>query len=210
MPDLHLPRIYPITDTQISGLSHREQAERLIAGGAKLIQLRDKQANPRDFYDAAKETLKFARRHGVPVIINDRVDIALALGADGVHLGQDDMPPEQTRAILGKGAIIGFSTHSTEQAAAAAGLPIDYIAIGPIFPTRTRADPDVVVGLDGLRAVRAAVGDVPLVAIGGIDSDNVRSVFDAGADSAAMIAGLLSDHDTIESRMSELSSIFAA
>lgn len=198
-----LPRIYPITDVRISGLSHAEQVERFICGGATLVQLREKNASPREFYGSAKDSLELAKRNGVPLVINDRVDIAMALKADGVHLGQDDLPPEKARAILGRDAIIGFSTHSVGQAIAAARQLVDYIAIGPIFATRTKTDPDDVVGLAGLRAVRAAIGDLPLVAIGGIDMDNVWSIFEAGADSAAIIGALLSQPARIEAQMKE-------
>lgn len=204
--NLHLPRIYPITDARISGISHAEQVERLIAGGATLIQLREKHASPNDFYEASALAIKIAKRHSVRVIINDRVDIALALKADGVHLGQDDLPPDSARAILGANAIIGFSTHSVEQARAAMGLPVDYIALGPIFPTKTKDDPDDIVGLDRLGEVRRIIGDLPLVAIGGIADDNLLSVFDtdSGADSAAMISSIVSEPSNIELRMKEL------
>ena len=188
-----LPLIYPITDTRISGLSHLDQVERLANGGARFIQLREKSASPRDFYDAAKAVIDFARERDVTIIINDRVDIALALKARGVHLGQDDLPPEQARRILGPDAIIGFSTHSLAQAQAAIKLPVDYIAYGPIFTTTTKENPDAVVGVAGLKAIRQAIGDFPLVAIGGIAAGGLTSVFDAGADSAAIIGAILYD-----------------
>src|SRR5687768_11240200 len=133
-----LPKIYPITDVSISKLSHLEQVEKLIEGGAKLIQLRDKNASSKDFYEAAKKVIEFARPKKVKIIINDRVDIALVLKADGVHLGQDDLPPPHARKILGNKAIIGFSTHTLSQAVEAVNLPIDYLAIGPIFPTSSK------------------------------------------------------------------------
>jgi len=198
-----LPRIYPITDTRISGLSHGEQTKRLIRGGAKIIQLRDKNASPREFYDSSKEALTITRAAGIPVIINDRADVAFALKADGVHLGQNDLPPAPARKLLGKDAIIGLSTHSVEQAMNAAQQPIDYIGIGPVFPTKTKQDPDDVVGLEGLRAVRNAIGDLPLVAIGGINAENIGSVFRAGADSAAIIGALLADPEDIETQMKQ-------
>ncbi|HEX3101363.1 MAG TPA: thiamine phosphate synthase, partial [Pyrinomonadaceae bacterium] len=138
---------------------------------------------------------------GVKIIINDRVDVALAVAADGVHLGQDDLPPAEARSILGENAIIGFSTHTIEQAIRAMNLPIDYIAIGPVFTTDTKLDPDAVIGLEGLREVRNAIGDFPLVAIGGINDTNQLSVFAAGADSAAMISALVADATVIEQRM---------
>src|SRR6266849_8754609 len=111
-----LPRVYPITDTDLSGLSHAEQVDRLIAGGATLIQLRDKQAAPRDFYRQAEAALQIARKHNARLIINDRVDIALALRADGVHLGQTDMTAEAARRLLGERVIVGISTHNLAQA----------------------------------------------------------------------------------------------
>jgi len=204
VPGFQLPKIYPITDPEISGLTHREQVELLIAGGARMIQLRDKNASPRDFYTTAKDALDVARKHHVLLIINDRVDIALALGADGVHLGQDDLPPEKARLILGDAAIIGFSTHSIEQAARAAKLPVDYIAIGPIFTTRSKRDPDAEVGLRGIEKVRQVIGTMPLVAIGGITGETLASVLAAGADSAAMIGALLADPARIEHRVAEM------
>ncbi|MBK8465659.1 MAG: thiamine phosphate synthase [Chloracidobacterium sp.] len=206
--NFELPRIYPITDVRISGLSHAEQVKRLIAGGATLIQLREKHASPRDFYEAAVEVIHFAKPLGVKIIINDRVDIAIALKADGVHLGQDDMPPDMARSILGNDSIIGFSTHTMEQVSEAMKFQIDYIAYGPVFPTQTKADPDNVVGLNELHNVRSAIGDIPLVAIGGINEKNLLSVITAGADSAAMIGSIISETAKIEStirRMFQLS-----
>jgi len=191
-----LPQVYPITDTQISGLSHADQVTELSTGGATFVQLREKYSSPRDFYNEAKAAVTVARQKGVRLIINDRADVALAIGAAGVHLGQDDLPPAAARALLGDEFIIGYSTHNVAQAIAAAGLPVDYVAIGPIFETGTKANPDPVVGLDGLRAVRAAIGATPLVAIGGITFENARSVIKAGADSVALISALLSGDPT--------------
>jgi thiamine-phosphate pyrophosphorylase len=197
------PKLYAITDARLTRLSHAEQVSRLSLGGARLIQLREKHVDAREFFAEAEAALRVARRAGVRVIINDRVDIALALGADGVHLGQDDLPPEAARHILGGGAVIGFSTHNIEQAVAAARLPIDYLAIGPIFPTLSKENPDPVVGLDGLRRVRQAVPRLPLVAIGGITLENARETLDAGADSLAVIGALLADPTQIEGRTRE-------
>jgi thiamine-phosphate pyrophosphorylase len=184
----NLPRVYPLTDVQLSGLSHVEQVRRLSLGGASFIQLREKRMPALEFYEQAKA----AQQSGVRLIINDRVDIALAVGAAGVHLGQDDMPPEAARKLLGPQAIIGYSTHNVDQAIDAVRLPIDYLAIGPIFSTTTKTDTAAVLGLEGLRAVRQAVGDFPLVAIGGITHANAREVIHAGADSVAVISTLLS------------------
>jgi len=198
---MFLPKIYPITDMRIAKLSHADQVEKLIEGGAEIIQLREKYASPKDFYEFVKEALKLARRHKVKIIINDRVDIALASKADGVHLGQDDLPPEYARKILGEKAIIGFSTHNLEQAVRAARLPIDYLAIGPVFATRTKENPENVVGIEGIKNAREAVGDFPLVAIGGITLENFREVLQSGADSVAVVSNLMSDADKIIEKM---------
>lgn len=201
------PKIYPITDTRISGLSHLEQVRRLIAGGARLIQLREKLAATGEFYEAAVEAVAYAHTHGAKMIINDRADIALAAKADGVHLGQDDLSPTHVRDLLGPTAIIGISTHSLEQARAALQLPIDYIAIGPIFATSTKKEPEPVVGLEGLRSVRDMDPYIPLVAIGGIDRNSAASVLAAGADSVAMISDILCQPAEIAYRMKELLAI---
>jgi thiamine-phosphate pyrophosphorylase len=197
---MKLPKLYPITDRLLSGLSHAEQVARLCEAGATLVQLREKHLPPREFYREAEEALKVARSFGAKLIINDRTDIALAVGADGVHLGQDDMPPEAARALLGEGAFVGFSTHSVEQAVAAAELPVNYVAIGPVFATSSKERPDPVVGLEGVRRVRAAInavpaetGAVPLVAIGGITAEIAPRVLEAGADSVAVIGALVAN-----------------
>ena len=198
-----LPKIYPITDTRLSGISHAEQVEQLIAGGAKIIQLREKHASPVDFFKAVEDAIFCARKYDVKIIINDRVDIALALKANGVHLGQDDLPPVKAREILGDEAIIGYSTHTIAQAIEAVKLPVDYIAVGPIFPTLSKQDTFPVVGIDELKKVRDAIDSFPLVAIGGINSQNLRTVFAAGADSAAMIRSIVSDAAQISGRLSD-------
>jgi thiamine-phosphate pyrophosphorylase len=207
MPRLTLPPVYPITDTRLSGLTHLEQVKRLIDGGATLIQLREKHASPREFYAEAVAAVEYAHSHGVKVIINDRTDIALASGADGVHLGQDDMPPVAARQVLGPQGIIGYSTHSVDQAIEAARLPVDYVAVGPIFATQTKETPDPVVGLEALGAVRIAMSSrIPLVAIGGINRSNLAAVLAAGADSAAMISEILTSPQGISSAMAGLPS----
>jgi thiamine-phosphate pyrophosphorylase len=200
-----LPKIYPITDVRLSGISHAEQVKRLIEGGATLIQLRDKHASPREFFESAKAAIEIARLHSVRIIINDRVDIALALNADGVHLGQDDLPLGAARKILGPDAIIGFSTHSIDQAVRAAKSAIDYITLGPIFETGTKENPGPVVGLAGLSAVRKQLIGIPLVAIGGIGSNNLREVFSTAADCVALISAIVGEGDMISVRLKELS-----
>lgn len=184
-------KVYPITDVRLTGLSHAEQVERLSEGGATLIQLREKHESPAEFYKEAEKALQVARKRRVRIIINDRVDIALSLKADGVHLGQADLAPEAARRLLGRKAIIGFSTHTIEQAREAATLPVDYVAFGPIFGTASKADPDPCVGLEGLRCVREVIGSAPLVAIGGINQENATAVFSHGADAIAVISALL-------------------
>jgi thiamine-phosphate pyrophosphorylase len=196
MPFL-LPRFYPITDVRLSGLSHSEQVERLAAGGATMIQLREKTASPREFYTAALEAMKVARRLNVQIIINDRVDIAIAVNADGVHLGQEDIPPDHARRLLGESRIVGFSTHGLNQAVEADGLPVDYIAIGPVFETSTKANPDTVLGLEAIAATRTQTSK-PLVAIGGITLSRAASVIEAGANSVAVISDLFSTNDISE------------
>lgn len=198
---LKIPEIYPITDTRLSGISHAEQVEKLIAGGARFIQLRDKYAEPKDFYEAANAALKIAREKNVKIIINDRADIAFALKADGVHLGQDDLPPVEARKLLGETAIIGFSTHTAGQAAEACKFAVDYIAVGPVFGTTTKENPDKKTGIEMIKTVREIVGDIPLVAIGGITSENFRQVLNAGADSAAVVSDLISDAENISRKM---------
>jgi thiamine-phosphate pyrophosphorylase len=193
-----LPQLYAITDTRISGLSHAGQITRLAAGGAKLIQLRDKHLSPRAFYEAAAEALTVARSFGVKLIINDRVDIALALQADGVHLGQNDLPPEVARRLLGPHAIIGFSVHNDAQAQNALNTPVDYVAAGPVFATDSKDNPDPVLGPSGIRAIRKVLGASLLVAIGGINQTNAVEVLEAGADSVALISGLVGNPDRIE------------
>ena len=147
--------------------------------------------------------MKIARPARVKIIINDRVDIAIAVGADGVHLGQEDMPPQEARRLLGSTSVIGYSTHTVEQARAALVLPIDYLAIGPIFQTRTKEHADAAVGLDMIGQVRELVGDRQLVAIGGI-GENAPAVVKAGADSAALVSYLLEDPELTSFRLRDL------
>jgi thiamine-phosphate pyrophosphorylase len=199
-----LPKLYAITDARLSGLAHEEQLRRLSEGGATLVQLREKHASPRDFHREAESALRVARSRGVTLIVNDRADIALAVGADGVHLGQDDLDPASARRLLGDDFVIGYSTHSLEQIERAARLPVNYVAFGPVFTTRTKENPDPVVGLELLARARAALDPaIPLVAIGGITRANARSALDAGADSVAVVRALLSEPTEIARRTRE-------
>lgn len=193
-----LPKLYAITDARLSGLSHAGQVARLCEGGARLVQLREKHLPAREFHAEVSEALRVARLFGAQLIVNDRADVALVAGADGVHLGQDDLPPRAARLVLGEGKIVGFSTHSVEQASEAARLPVDYVAIGPVFDTASKENPDPVVGLEGVRRVRVAIGRLPLVAIGGITAETAPAVIEAGADSVAVIGALLNTSDPAE------------
>ena len=199
-----LPKIYPITDAAISSLTHAEQVAHLLSGGASLIQLREKNKSARDFFDDALAAMRLAQAADATLIINDRVDIALALGASGVHLGQTDMPVHAARQLLGPAAIIGHSTHTLDQVRDALVLPINYLAFGPVFSTTTKRNPDPVAGLDQLRQAKALAGHLPLVAIGGIRQSNMADVFATGADSAAIISEILSTPSDIATNLGKL------
>jgi len=184
-----LPKLYAITDRGLSNGTHEEIVRSMLEGGARLIQLRDKEGSSREMLDAARKCLELTRPAGALLIINDRVDVALTTGADGVHLGQDDIDVEEAREILGDQKIIGISTHTLEQYRAALETSADYIAVGPVYPTTTKANPDEVIGLDMVRAARE-LADRPLVAIGGITHERAQEVLAAGADCIAVISAL--------------------
>lgn len=196
-----LPAIYPITDSDLSPLSIPDQVEEMAVAGARLIQIRAKSAASGKFLSDTVEALTIANRFGAKLIVNDRVDIAIAAGAEGVHLGQDDLPPSYARNLLGIEAIIGFSTHNLEQALRALLEPVDYIAIGPIFPTTSKSNHYPVIGLDVVRSIRQAIGNFPLVGIGGITFENARSVIEAGADSVAVIGALHGEGSSVRESM---------
>ncbi len=184
-----IPKLYPITDCQLSNCTHEEIVQMMLAGGARLIQLRDKDASAKELLDAARSCLTITRAAGAKLIINDRVDVTLTSGADGVHLGQEDLSVEEAREILGEDKIIGISTHSLEQFKAALETSANYIAIGPVFQTKTKENADPVVGLELIRQAKA-MADRPLVAIGGITVESAAEVMAAGADSVAVISAL--------------------
>jgi thiamine-phosphate pyrophosphorylase len=189
------PFLYPIVDVETLGnLAPGRAVAALVAGGAQILQFRAKGLTDRRFLDLAAEALAAARAGGAMLIVNDRPDVAVILGADGVHVGQDDLAPRQIRPLLPAGTLLGVSTHDLGQLERAAGEPVDYVAIGPVFPTRTKADPDPVVGLEMVRRARA-LSARPLVAIGGITEASARRVVDAGADGVAVVSALLSQPD---------------
>lgn len=166
-----------------------EFANEVTAGGATLIQLRDKQASSREILRLARE-LRRALPEGVRLILNDRADLAVAAGIDGVHVGQDDLPPEEARRIVGSECVLGISTHNPEQVSKGDRSSADYVAVGPVFSTVSKDNPDPVIGLEGVKRARVLT-QRPLVAIGGVTIQNCRSVIDAGADSVAVISELL-------------------
>jgi thiamine-phosphate pyrophosphorylase len=189
----HLPRFYPIVDT--AALAQRNWSvlafsEVLLGAGARILQYRHKEGWTQREFDEARQVAGLAKAAGALFVVNDRADFAKLLNA-AVHLGQTDLPPAAARKIVAEG-IIGFSTHNREQLKRGDQEPVDYLALGPIYPTRSKAEPDPVVGLDGLGALRSLTRK-PLVAIGGITLANAREVLEAGADAVATVAGILPD-----------------
>jgi thiamine-phosphate pyrophosphorylase len=188
---MKLPLLYAIVDLSISPDTARlvAFAHELAVGGCTLLQYRNKSGNARVMLEQARE-LKKHLGSSVRLIMNDRADLCLAAEFDGVHVGQDDLSPEAVRSIIGPDRWIGVSTHNPEQLREADQTPADYLAIGPVFATSSKENPDPVVGLDGVRRARSLTRK-PLVAIGGITRANAASVIEAGADSVAVISDLL-------------------
>ena len=187
------PSIYPIIDTaylESTGIGVRLMAEAIAAAdGVRIAQYRHKGSFTRARYEEAKAVAAILRGRQVCFVMNDRADIAIALRADGVHVGQADLPPSVVRELVGGGMLVGYSTHNREQLSDAECRWADYVAIGPAFGTASKADPDPAVGLEGIAEARALVAK-PLVAIGGITLQNAPSAFEAGADSVSMISGI--------------------
>jgi thiamine-phosphate pyrophosphorylase len=183
---LVLPRLYVILDATLLNNSLFDCAQQLAAAGVRLLQYRDKSASARDLLETSGKLVSSLRSFGSSLIVNDRPDVAALAGAAGVHVGQEDLDPEQARAVVGEKMCVGVSTHNLEQFQRAAGTSADYIAVGPIFSTTSKANPDPVVGLELLRQVRPLT-DKPMIAIGGITLERAASVISAGADSVAVI-----------------------
>ncbi|MFQ5532462.1 MAG: thiamine phosphate synthase [Candidatus Methylomirabilales bacterium] len=183
-----------ITDEKLSGLRHREVAEQALQGATPMIQLRDKGGDLRYLYEEACAIRELCRRQGAVFIVNDRIDLAVGVEADGVHLGQDDLPPHLARPLLTPGMLLGISTHSVEEAQEAEAAGADYIGFGPVFPTGTKRQPRPVVGLDGVRRARAVVR-VPILAIGGITLERAPEVIAAGADGVAVISAIVGSRE---------------
>jgi len=189
-----LPPVYAILDPeQVRHRSNEAALRAMLEAGVEILQIRAKAMAPRDFLDLARMARGLTRARGCRLIVNDRVDVALACDADGVHLGQDDLPLHAARRLL-PGGLIGISTHDTLQAKEAEQGGADYIGFGPMFGTTTKATGYSARGPAMLREVRAAVA-IPIVAIGGINENNVCEVWEAGADSAAIISDILGADD---------------
>ena len=188
---LVLPRLYVILDATLITSPERECALSLAEAGVRLLQYRNKSAPARLYLESSRRLSETLRPHGVSFLVNDRPDVAFLAGATGVHVGQDDLNVEQARSVVGSGKLVGVSTHNLEQFERAAASSADYIAVGPVFNTLTKANPDPVVGVDFIRKVRALT-DRPIVAIGGISLERAAAVIEAGADSVAVISGILS------------------
>jgi thiamine-phosphate pyrophosphorylase len=187
--NLVFPRLYAIIDPSLLTISELDLAETLAASGVELIQYRNKTASSRHFYEISRQLSSVLGPRGVRLIVNDRPDIAQLAGSGGVHVGQDDLGVEDARAICGPERWVGISTHTLEQLAEADRSSADYIAIGPIFQTATKKNPDPVVGTELLRQARKMTKK-PLVAIGGITLERAAEVYRAGADSLAVIRDL--------------------
>lgn len=188
-----LPRLYAVLDSSLfpNADALMTAAKELAAGGVTLLQYRNKSGDALLMLDQARE-LKRLLGDSVRLIMNDRADLCLAAGFDGVHLGQDDLSADGARSVIGPNLMLGVSTHNPAQVIAADQTSADYIAIGPVFATSSKANPDPVIGIDGVRAARLLTRK-PLVAIGGITRANCHGVVDAGADSVAVISDLIWD-----------------
>jgi thiamine-phosphate pyrophosphorylase len=199
-----LPRFYPILDTSVAarrGIALVEAARQLLDAGVRILQVRHKGLVSSPLLEEMERVAKLCGDARVAFVVNDRADVARLLGA-ALHVGQEDLPPAAARKVLGPELAIGFSTHNEQQLRAAANEPVDYLALGPIFGTSTKENPDPVVGVDKLRRLRPMTR-LPLVAIGGITRANARSVLDAGADSVAVISDLFPEDGKLSARAAE-------
>lgn len=199
-----LPSFYPILDPEIAvrhGIDPAIAAERILEGGARILQFRYKGFFSREVFAQLERVAELCRNARVPFVVNDRADLAALTGA-ALHLGQDDLTPTAARLVVGAETLIGFSTHNERQLRAAAAEPANYLALGPIFGTSSKSNPDPAVGIDELRRLRPLT-DRPLVAIGGITRANAQSVLEAGADSVAIIGDLFAGGGNVRARTQE-------
>jgi thiamine-phosphate pyrophosphorylase len=194
------PRLYPIVDEGVlarHGLDVRSFAAELRAAGVQLLQYRNKVGGPQEVLRSAEVIHEVMVGSSCRLIMNDRADLAVIAGWDGVHVGQGDLSPEDARRVVGAERWVGVSTHTEEQVRVADASYADYVAVGPVFVTGTKMDAEPVIGLEGVRRARALTTK-PIVAIGGITRANARSVIDAGADSVAVIGALFVDGERVE------------
>ncbi len=190
--------LYLVTDRPaLAGRDLLDVVARAVTGGVSMVQLREKNAATREFVELARAVAGLLRPYRIPFLVNDRVDVALAVGADGVHVGQDDMHPADVRALLGPAAIIGLSVTGEDEARLARGLPVDYLGAGPVFTTATKPDAGAAQGLTGLAAMIALAG-VPVVAIGAITCENAASVMAQGAAGIAVVSAVCAAADPCE------------
>jgi len=172
-----------------------EEVVRLaVAGGTTVVQLRDKECTTRRYVEQGRALHELLAPLGVPLIVNDRIDVALAVGAEGAHVGQSDMPPDIVRRLMGSDALVGLSAGTPAQVLAADGAVVDYVGVGPVFATATKPDAAAPWGVEGLRRLRAPAGPA-VVAIGGLDASNAAGVIRAGADGIAVVSAICSAHD---------------
>jgi thiamine-phosphate pyrophosphorylase len=205
-----LPAFYPILDTGVAlarGLHPVRAAQDIIDGGARILQFRHKGFLSREAFAWLEQIAGLTRQAGTQLVVNDRADLAKLFGA-ALHLGQDDLPPKAARTATGPQTMIGFSTHNEPQLRAAASEPVNYVALGPIFGTATKENPDAVVGIEELRRLRPLT-DRPLVAIGGITRATALRVRDAGADSLAIIGDLFPEDGSLRRRTEEWIALLA-
>jgi thiamine-phosphate pyrophosphorylase len=191
---LVLPRLYVLLDAGLLKIPAKECAKSLVDAGVRLIQYRNKRATGRELFETARELAEYLNPLGVQFIVNDRADVAALVGAGGVHVGQDDLGVEQAREVEGDGKLVGMSTHNAVQFRGALETSADYIAVGPVFATGSKENPDPVVGVGFVRETRGMT-DRPIVGIGGITLERAADVIEAGADSVAIISDILGADD---------------
>jgi thiamine-phosphate pyrophosphorylase len=189
-------RLYLVTDRDLGrGRPLVDVVQMAVLGGVTAVQVREKELTSRAFVAEASVILQVLSGTGVPLFINDRVDVALAIGADGVHVGQDDLPAADARRLIGPDMLLGVSVATGEEARSALADGADYVSVSPVFLTPTKPDAETAVGLEGVVEIRRAVGDAPVLAIGGIDSGNARSVAAAGADGVSVVSAIMAADD---------------
>lgn len=188
--------LYLVTDRYLVGnKDFFESVRRALDGGVTLVQIREKNVSSKEFYQIALEVQKITREYNVPLIVNDRLDIALAIDADGLHIGQKDLPIEVARKILGKDKILGYSVSNREEAVYGEKMGADYLGAGAVFPTGSKKDIGEPIGIEGLKRIKESVR-IPVVAIGGVGMDNLEKVKETGVDGIAVISAILSREDT--------------